>query len=165
MISINLATQKDLQSCARILMDNYNSSVLNEGWTIKTATKLCNFFYKMQPDLFFVAKDGDKVVGFTFSYIKPWAKGEVLMIEELSVDKRYRKQQIATNLLLNLVTIAKKNYKVVSVNGTTYIDKNGMPYSWYDKINFKKVDELFVIEIGASELIKNLKNNAKLKKH
>ena len=162
MISINLATQKDLQSCARILMDNYNSSVLNEGWTIKTATKLCNFFYKMQPDLFFVVNDERLLIA---SHIKPWAKGEVLMIEELSVDKRYRKQQIATNLLLNLVTIAKKNYKVVSVNGTTYIDKNGMPYSWYDKINFKKVDELFVIEIGASELIKNLKNNAKLKKH
>ena len=39
-------------------------------------------YFKLNPDLFFVAKNIDEVVGFTFSYIKPWADGNQLMAED-----------------------------------------------------------------------------------
>lgn len=79
MIEIRLAKRKDLGECAKILKNIYNNNVLSEGWTEKTSNNICNFYYKLQPDLFFVAKDNKTVVGFTFSYIQPWADGNHLM--------------------------------------------------------------------------------------
>lgn len=161
MIKIELAKKKDLKECAKILMDIYNNNVLNEGWTEKSSNAICNFFFKMQPDLFLVAKTSgggfEEVVGFTFSYIKPWADGNQLMIEEISVKEEYRKQKIATNLLKTLVQKAKDKYKIICANGTTYVGENGMPFSWYDRIGFKKVDDLFLIEGETDEVLENLK--------
>lgn len=156
MIEIKLATKNDLTQCAKILRDIYNNNVLNEGWTEKSSNAICDFYFKLQPDLFFVAKDNERVVGFTFSFIKPWADGNQLMAEELSVDKDYRKQKVTKRLLKTLVQQAKQRYNITVVNGTTYDGENKMPYSWYQRIGFTKVGDLFSIEANANELLKNL---------
>ena len=54
---ICLAKREDLKSCAKILREIYNSNVLNEGWTEESSNKVCEFFFKLNPDLFFVAKN------------------------------------------------------------------------------------------------------------
>lgn len=89
-MEILLANKKDLPECADILMDIYNNNALSEGWTKESSKAICNFFFNLQPDLFFVAKRLGKVVGFTFSYIKPWADGNQLMLEEISVKADHR---------------------------------------------------------------------------
>ena len=156
MIEIKPANAKDLLQCARILRDIYNNNVLNEGWTEKSSIAICNFYFKLQPDLFFVAKDKDKVVGFTFSFIKPWAEGNQLMAEELAVVEEYRKQKIATKLLKTLLSNAKNKYNVSMVNGTTYNGLNGMPYSWYERIGFNKVSDLFLIEANVDDVLEKI---------
>jgi len=153
MVEIKNAVKEDLQQCAKILRNIYNNNVLSEGWTEQSSNAICNFYFNLQPDLFFVAKDGDKVVGFTFSFIKPWADGNQLMAEELAVVEEYRKQKIATKLLKTLVSNAKDKYNIIMVNGTTYNGLNGMPYSWYERIGFNKVEDLFLIEANADELL------------
>ena len=156
MIDIKLADKKDLPECAEILKNIYNNNVLNEGWTEESSKAICEFYFKLNSDLFFVAKNGEEVVGFTFSYIKPWADGNQLMIEELSVKEKYRNQKIATKLLKILVETAKEKYNITCVNGTTYDGENKMPYSWYERIGFKKVEDLFLIESNPEDIIKNL---------
>ena len=156
MIDIKLADKKDLPECAEILKNIYNNNVLNEGWTEESSKAICEFYFKLNSDLFFVAKNGEEVVGFTFSYIKPWADGNQLMIEELSVKEKYRNQKIATKLLKILVETAKGKYNITCVNGTTYDGENKMPYSWYERIGFKKVEDLFLIESNPEDIIKNL---------
>ena len=32
-----------------------------------------------------------------------------------------------------------------------------MPYSWYERIGFKKVEDLFLIESNPDDIIKNIK--------
>ena len=157
MIEIKLAEKKDLTQCADILREIYNNNVLNEGWTIESSNAICEFYFKLNPDLFFVAKNNDEVVGFTFSYIKPWADGNQLMAEELSVKESYRKQKIASKLLKSVVEAAKQKYNITCVNGTTYNGENKMPYSWYERIGFKKVEDLFLIECNPDDIIKSIK--------
>lgn len=157
MIEIRLAEKKDLQQCADILMDIYNNNVLNEGWTNQSSNAICEFYFKLNPDLFFVAKNEDEVVGFTFSFIKPWADGNQLMLEEISVKESYRNQKIASKLLKTLVETAKQKNNITSVNATTYNGENEMPYSWYERIGFKKVENLFLIESNPDDIIKNVK--------
>jgi len=156
MIDIKLASIEDLSQCANILMNIYNSNVLNEGWNKETSFNICKFYYTLQPDLFYVAKDNDKVVGFTFSYIKPWAKGNQLMVEELSVLEDYRKQKIASKLLKKLITTAKEKYNIITVCGTTYNSEQEMPFSWYKRIGFEKIEDLYLIEANVDEIISKL---------
>lgn len=156
-IEICLAKKSDLPKCAGILREIYNNNVLNEGWTEKSSNAICEFYFKLQPDLFFVAKDGGDILGFTFAFVKPWAKGNQLMIGEISVKEEFRKQGIAKNLLKTLISSAKKKYDITNVNGETYLGEGGMPYSWYERIEFKKVDELFLIEGKTDEVLDKLK--------
>ena len=156
MVEIKLAEKKDLLQCASILKNIYNNNVLREGWTEDSSNAICEFYFKINPDLFFVAKDREEVVGFTFSYIKPWADGNQLMVEELSVVESYRNQKIASKLLKTLVKTAKQKYDITCVNGTTYNGENKMPFSWYERIGFNKVEDLFLIEGNAEDIINNL---------
>ena len=154
---ISQAERSDLQFCAKLLMDIYNNNELNEGWTEESAMKTCEFFFNLNPDLFLVAKNKTgEVIGFTYSFIKPWADGNWLMIEEISVDKQYRKIGVAKALLKHLIMEAKEKYHITKVNGATYLGENNMPYAWYERINFKKVDDLFLIEGDAEEVLNSL---------
>ena len=60
------------------------------------------------------------------------------------VKESFRKQKIASKLLKTLVETAKQKYNITCVNGTTYNGENKMPYSWYKRIGFKKVEDLFL---------------------
>ena len=79
------------------------------------------------------------------------------MAEELSVKENYRKQKIASKLLKTLVETAKQKYNITCVNGTTYNGENKMPYSWYERIGFKKVEDLFLIESNPDDVLRNIK--------
>ena len=146
------ATKNDLPACAKILKDIYNANILSEGWTDASSLSICEFYYKLQPDLFFVAKHEGKVVGFTFSYIKPWADGNHLMVEEISVDPNFRKAGTAIKLISKVFETAMLKYHISKVDGTTYEDENGAPFKLYKKIGFKKVNDLFLIECDANKL-------------
>ena len=153
MIKITLIEKNELPQCASILRDIYNNNVLNEGWTVESSNAICTFYFKVNPDLFFVAKKENEVVGFIFSYIKPWANGNQLMIEELSVKETYRKQGIASQLLKMLVKKAQRKYNIACVNGTTYSGEGKMPFSWYERIGFKKVEDLFLIKGNPNDIL------------
>ena len=157
MIKIENATEEDLKYCAKILMDIYNNNVLNEGWTIESSNEICRFYFNLQPDLFFVAKARGEVIGFSYCYIRPYPQGKALMMEELSVKEELRKQGVAKRLLKTIIEEAKSKYNVEYVNGATYNGEGGMPYSWYERINFNKVDDLFLIQGKASNILKGLK--------
>lgn len=145
------ASADDLLACAKILKDIYNNNVLSEGWTEESSLNICKFYYKLQPDLYFVAKKQGKVVGFSFSYIKPWADGNHLMVEEISVDPNYRNGGTAIKLISKVFETAIKKYNVVKVEGTTYEDENGAPFRIYKKLGFKKIEDLFLIECDANK--------------
>jgi len=86
------------------------------------------------------------------------------MTEELSVKKEYRKQGVATKLLVKLLQTAKEKYDITCINGETYNGKNGMPFSWYERIGFEKVEDLFPITGKTDTLLKNLKGDERTKK-
>ena len=156
---ISLVKKKELKECAKILMDIYNNNVLNEGWTEATSLNTCNFFFNQNKDLFFVVKDtNNKIIGFTYSFIKPWSQGNMLMIEEISVDKNYIRQGIANALMIKLIETAIEKYNITSVSGEAYLDKDAkwIPFNWYQKIGFCKTETLFLIEGEPNEILSKL---------
>ena len=149
---ICLAKRRDIPECARIMKNIYNSNILSEGWTDKSAKALCEFYYNLQPDLFFVAKRNNKVIGFSYSYIKPWADGNHLMVEEISVDPRQRKFGTALMLIKQVFNVAINKYHITKIEGVTYEDKNGAPFKIYKRMGFKRIKDLFLIECNVSKI-------------
>lgn len=156
-MKIEFVEKNDISEVAKLYVKVYSQFLPNEGWTFETAKKFIEYNYEKQPDLFFVAKDENKIVGFSFGYIKPWSDGNQLMGEELVVDADYHRQGIAKQLFKNLVQIAQEKYKITLVNGTTYSGHDGMPYSWYKRIGFTKVDDLFLVAGTPQNILNGLK--------
>lgn len=157
---IDLVRKNELKECAKILRNIYNNNVLSEGWTETTSLNTCKFFFKQNRDLFFVAKnDKGGVIGFTYGFIKPWAHGNMLMIEEISVDENHRKQGIAKSLMFAQISKAKEKYKITNIMGETYLDKNAkwIPFDWYKNIGFSKIDDLFLMDGETDTILSKLK--------
>lgn len=155
-IKICKAAKKDLPLVADLQTKVYNK-LLNEGWTKESAQNFIDYSYNNQPDLFFVAKEKDKLKGYTFGYIKPWADGNHLMHEELVVDFDAQKQNIGTKLYKMLVDQAIKKYNVVQLEATTYYGENNMPMRWYEKLGLQKED-LFLINGEPNKILEKLKH-------
>ncbi len=73
------------------------------------------------------------------------------MVEEISVDPKFRQGGTALKLISKIFSVAIKKYNVVKIEGTTYEDENGAPFKIYKKLGFKKVEDLFLIEGDASK--------------
>lgn len=150
--SIVEASDNNLNECASILCQEYNNNMLNEGWAKEDALKYCKFYFKLQPDIFFVAKNDSEVVGFTFAYIKPWAKGNILMLEELCVKKEFRRKGIAKRLLQRIISTALINHNIVNIKGETYGTTYEMPFSWYQRLGFYTNKDTYLIS-GSPEIV------------
>lgn len=59
----HLRDKKDLETLATEYAKLYNNSVLQEKWTPKSAKKLFEYFYNLNPRLFCVAYNENKPIG------------------------------------------------------------------------------------------------------
>ncbi len=159
MFEIRQVRESDIENVAKLYVKVYSEFLPNEGWTFETALNFCKYNFDKQQDLFFVAEEQDQVVGFSFGYIRPWSDGNQLMGEELVVDQKYHRNGIATQLFKTLVATAYDKYKITLVNGTTYEGHNQMPYSWYKRIKFNKVDDLFLVAGKPADILHCLSVN------
>lgn len=156
--TIKHASAENIEQCALIMLTEYNNNILKEDWTLDCALKLCEFYYKLQPDLFLIAQKEEEVIGFSFSFIKPWAGGNCMMLDEICVKKEYRRCGIAKNLLQNAISTAVDKYSAVLVKAETYGLSYEMPFSWYNRIGFSKELKTFIIEGNPNHIKKFLCN-------
>ena len=143
--TINECVNEDLLQCATIIMDIYNNNELQENWTVTSALAFCTHFQNSNPHLFLVAKKENEVLGFIITSVKPWADGNHLFIEEISVKEEYRSKGIASRLLMSMISYAKQHYNVIYLNAETYGKTSQMPFSWYRKLGFQKTKDTYLI--------------------
>jgi ribosomal protein S18 acetylase RimI-like enzyme len=69
-----------------------------------------SFSYYRDSKLSFVAKEGDKVVGFVFAQMVPWIDGieKAVWLENIGVDPEFRRMGIGYSLLKHLAAEGKK---------------------------------------------------------
>ena len=161
-ISSNICrgTRKILPEIAAMQKRVYSHFISEEPWTEETALSFINYSFKKQPDLFFIAKQEKAITGYTFGYIKPWADGNHLMLEEMVVDLPFQNKGIGTLLQQTLVKHAIDKYKITAIEATTYHGKDGMPMKWYEKLGWEKQD-LFLILAEPKKILDNLTSMVK----
>lgn len=153
---IRLAKKEDIEDLAIIYKNLYDNVDIGEYWTVGTATDLLNYRFDRQQDLFFVAEEDGKAVGAIVSGVKPWFDWLRLVGTELFVSKDYQEKHIWRDLMLEHLKNAKAKYSVKTIEFHTYGDETRFPQNWYNRIWFKKDDELIIMSGDAWDILNNL---------
>jgi len=157
MINIRQIKKSDLDKLAKIYSIVYKRFDIGEKWTPKTAKKLLYYWFKKQPDLFFLAEYNSKIVGGFVAGVKPWWDGNHLSDGEIFVRPNYQKKGIATKLSIALYKKALKKYKIVCFDGFTF-KKTKFPLSWYLSQGFIQNKDWTMISGDINSILLNLKN-------
>ncbi|MBI4058369.1 GNAT family N-acetyltransferase [Candidatus Gottesmanbacteria bacterium] len=137
-VTIRAVKESDFPSLSEIYCKSYNPLNIGERWTSEKAMDLLKWLYDKQPDLFFVACDGEKVIGAISALTKPWWDGVHLADGELFVDPLYQGKSVGKHLIRRLFTEAQKKYQAVSWDTITHI-VHEHPLKWYKKIGFEVI--------------------------
>ncbi len=148
---------EDIKNLATIYKELYDDANIEEFWTIESAENLLMYWFNKQKDLFFVAIENNEIIGAIMSGIKPWFDGNRLIDTELFVSKKYQGKHIARQLLITLLTKAKEIYNVNVMEFHTYGNEEEFPQAWYNKIGFKKDNELVIMNGNIEKVLNKIK--------
>ena len=156
-LEIRLVKNQELEEAGGGYLQSINASNFEEHWLKDGAVETMKWFYKIQPDLFFVALSNGKIVGGMMALIKPWHDGLRLVDGELFVVPEFQKKGIGCQLMVVLINEAVRKYNISMIEGIT-VPENNFPCTWYKSIGFK-VSGLAHIEGEAKNILANLKNH------
>ncbi len=146
----------DLKDLAIIYKSLYDNANIEEHWTYETAYQLLEYWYKVQPDLFFVAWVDGKIAGAVMSGIKPYWEGVTLNDTEIFVSIEYQRLGIAKSLYKKHFELAIAKYNAVVMRANTYVDESEFPFCWYEKMGFEKDKSLFIIKGDIKKVLNKL---------
>jgi GNAT superfamily N-acetyltransferase len=153
---IRLAREKDINILSKIFFKVYTDFDVGEKWNEGSSYNLMSYWFKRQPDLFFIAKKDNKIIGAFVAGIKPWWDGNHLVDGEIFVDPTYQKQKVGTKLSIKMYEAAIKKYNIKYVDAVAF--KNfEFPLNWHKSLGFNEVKEWTIISGGVNKILKNLK--------
>lgn len=156
---IRLVKKEDIKYLAPIYKELYDDADIGENWTIEKSEELLNYWYEKQGDLFFVAIEDGKPVGAIVSGIKSWFNGLRLVDGEIFVSKDYQEKHLGKQLMIEHLKQAKIKYNAKVMEFHTYGDETEFPQNWYNRIGFKKDDELIIMNGEIDEVLNKLGYN------
>ena len=152
---VRLVKKEDLKDLAVIYKSLYDNVDIGEDWSIEKSLELLNYWYNKQSDLFFVAEVDGKPVGAIVSGVKSLFDWLRLVDTELFVAKNFQKRHLGKNLLFEHLKQAKIKYNAMKMEFHTYGDESEFPQNWYNRIWFKKDDELIIMSGDIQDVLSN----------
>ncbi len=153
---IRLVKKSDIEDLAVIYKDLYDNVDIGEHWTIQKAEELLLYWYEKQKDLFFVAEEDGIIAGAIVSGVKNWFDGLRLNDTEIFVSSKFQNKHIAHDLMLEHLKEAKVKYNASVIEFHTYGEEDEFPQNWYNRIEFKKDEELIIMNANIEEVLNNL---------
>lgn len=158
MIDIRIVKQEDLESLARIYSNSFTQACPEKPWEYDRSLDFMNYWFKKQPDLFYVALFNGVVIGATVLNIKPWREGNRCQDAIIFVDSKYQKQGIGKMLFVKVLEESISKYNATTFEAVTFTD-NEFPLSWYERIGVNKDEKAAIIKGSCKNILKNLKSN------
>ena len=153
---IRLVKETDIKDLALIYKELYDDVDIGEYWTTESATNLLKYWYDKQKDLFFVAEEDNKAIGAIISGIKPWFDGNRLIDTEIFVSNKYQGKHIAKELMTRHLQMATEKYNAKVIEFHTYGNEDEFPQNWYNRIGFKKDNELIIMNAEIKEVLRKI---------
>jgi ribosomal protein S18 acetylase RimI-like enzyme len=131
-IKIRKAEKKDLRKIGKLMLREFSKAPFNERVKINAVLKSLNFYYKIGQ--IYVAMANNNIAGAIVFKKEQYWEGPVIIIEDLAVDERYKKQGIGKKLM-NFAEDLGKSHNVKSILFKT--NKESKAVKFYKKMNYK----------------------------
>lgn len=154
-VDIRLAKESDLVRLGEVYSSVYDVFDVGEKWTPETAKKLMEYWLKRQPDLFFVAEEGEQILGGFVAGIQPWWDGNHLVDGEIFVDPDYQGKGIGSRLSRTMFETAIDRYNA-SVWDTYTFKGPKHPLSWYKQMGFEEIEDWTMISGDIRKALKRI---------
>lgn len=152
---ITTATRKGIPELSNAYLSAFESVKSRERWTPEAAASLIEFYYGIQGDLLFIAKEGAATLGGPIGIVKPWWDGNHLIEVELCVKAEHQKQGMDKALLVYLLATAIDQHDVIHVDSITFRHLK-YPLCWYRKLGLVENKQLTLISGDARIMRKRL---------
>jgi aminoglycoside 6'-N-acetyltransferase I len=130
---------RDLEQCALVMIEAYNSPPWNDHWTMETATRFLQEFVDNRRFFGFTLWEGGALIGAAFCREKTWWTRDEIFVEEFYVSPRYQRQGYGKQLLLAIEDYIKEH----SLAGFTLLTNRYMPaVAFYQKNDFTLADHV-----------------------
>ena len=137
--------EEELNSCAELLVEAYNSEPWNDEWTTEIALDKLVTFYRSPKFYGWMVFDKDQLVGCCVGNIEPYFTGPYFYLKEMFVSPKYQGKGIGHTLLTHI----KAEMKAIDVNMIILFTSNeGFPYKFYKKHDFADMDGMRMMGFG-----------------
>lgn len=156
-MEIRLIKESEIEELAHVFVEAFNSADPEKPWSYENALANLKYWFKKQPDLFYVAIEKDKIIGTTMVNIKPWRTGIRCTDGVLFVDPKSHRSGIGKKLLIRVLEEAIAKYGATSVEAVTFAAKE-FPLTWYEKIGISPDKGAVLIKGNCADILNNLKS-------
>lgn len=144
-VKIRKIKDSEIPKVLKLYKESYSEFPYNEKWENKILLKKIKDMLSFMKC--FVALTEDKIVGVIFFYLYDWDTGKKCYIEDLAVDRKFRRKGIAKKLIKNTEDfLIKNNIKTITLT----VNKKANAFKLYKELNFVKSEYI--------KLIKELEN-------
>ena len=127
------ATTSDLDSCARILFEEF--SKCDSGWTLPKAQEIIKDIFELHKDLSFCLKLDGKIIGILFCRSYSYIEGNYISLIEFAVSSEFQGKGFGLKALEFLESYAKeKGFNVLALQ--THAKRQAI--NLYKKFGFKE---------------------------
>lgn len=95
-MDIRPATQKDVQTIVKLMLDEFSQPPFNEDVSLEAVVKSLNFYFDI--GRVFVAEK-DEIVGVCVFKVEQWWQGKVIIIEDLAIKEAFKENKLHLQLL------------------------------------------------------------------
>ena len=136
-MKIRKATKKDLKRIAEIMRIEFAKPPFKDVEPLRAVLKSLNFYFKIGN--IYVAVIEQKIVGVLVFKIEQFWEGRVIIIEDLAVEEKFKKQGVGKSLMNYIESYAKKK-KIKAIYFITH--KKSKAVKFYQKFGYKIKDNL-----------------------
>jgi aminoglycoside 6'-N-acetyltransferase I len=130
-MKVRKAARKDIKQIAELMLEEFRKPPFNERDSLKAVLKSLKFYFKIGK--IYVATDGNGVIGVMVFKTEQYWEGPVIIIEDLAVKERFKRQGVGKLLLTEVESYARKN-KLNKILFVTHRKSQGIKF--YKKFGY-----------------------------
>ena len=131
-MKIKKATKKDLKEIAKLMRTEFAKPPFKEKASLNAVLKSLNFYMKIGK--IYTAQIKQKIIGIIIFKEEQFWKGRIILIEDLAIDEKVKKQGIGKKLVNYVESHAKKR-KAKFIGFITHKKSNAVKF--YQKQGYK----------------------------
>lgn len=137
-----------LDRCAEILVNAYNSEPWNDNWTKEKALEKLTCFYQSPKFHGWTAARGDELLGCCVGNIEPYYSGDYFYLKEMFVYHKFQKQGVGAQLLETI----KSYLDTIDIQTIIlFTSKDFFPFDFYLKSGFGEMEGMRMLHFGPTE--------------